>query len=838
MTSVHPTPPVSDSNRLLLDLKVPANPVMAEHPALVAALSSSSSASASAATAAAAAPTASVAGGGVTKKKFAAPPVKSACLACRAARTRCDGGRPCATCQSRSRDCVYTPSRRGGPRSRKKPRPGRSGEPKQLPDDVLALLSQEPTDVPREPISIQNYIDPGAGLKHLEDWVQDSDLIFDSLFMNSTGPGLGNGFHSNVSATGTPSHAVPMVRSYQSDAAILDAYYVFIHPFLPILPPPNHIPVDRPIPRLQNQIDVFEEGFEPTSPISLAISAILALIPCPEDANHASRESQLFRRKYAQYFAQTAFETMESDEEIPDSAIDPSRPLSEEHNHNFRQPFHSRVPVELEGIVALDILSVYEYSQRGNIKKMQNRAGQALMAAMDISLHSCTTEDEFSEARRRIWWMTYVCVAQGAIPSFASFSPSYTAKFPTFAADPEAFAAYIQAQRAILASTQFVIELNKAVRDNADMSPIYERMKELEALIEPLLSHSETWLLTSTTTSPVAPGEAVVARSLRCMASIKLNSARIKLHRYCAFFDIPVFSRKHCDLKSLSDAGTPGGDEPRRWPTCSCSSFANPFSISATPTSSNGANSGGSSIRSPSSDGAGPMPTSFPVATAPFGQSPAGIMAAQQQQQVTSFPFSSHQSARICLKSALNIAHSFDELPFPNPTGVVPHPQHSLTGPAHAGTGVVGVLGAGAGGPSAACFLSPTSATVCPRTMPSFACCAMQCAYALLMVHQKTKNMYPYGAEVASIAGGAGSGAVPNSNNGHSGGVLDTNGNGNGAGAPRPLVVNSLLVRLQQGLSSIYATLSNYSTAFEALGGMRDQIRSAIEDSQAFTVGL
>lgn len=136
---------------------------------------------------------------------------------------------------------MYTPSRRGGPRCRKKPRPGRSDEPKQLPDDVFALLSQESADVPRDrelnrpllvldselaltagctAISIQNYIDPGAGLKHLEDWVQDSDLIFDSLFMNSTGPALGNGFNSDVSGTGTPAHVVPMVRSYQSDAAM------------------------------------------------------------------------------------------------------------------------------------------------------------------------------------------------------------------------------------------------------------------------------------------------------------------------------------------------------------------------------------------------------------------------------------------------------------------------------------------------------------------------------------------------------------------------------------------------------------------------------------------
>lgn len=70
-------------------------------------------------------------------------------------------------------------------------------------------------------ISIQNYIDPGAGLKHLEDWVQDSDFIFDSLFMNSTGPAVtDNGYASNLSGAGTPSHAIPMVRTYQSDAAM------------------------------------------------------------------------------------------------------------------------------------------------------------------------------------------------------------------------------------------------------------------------------------------------------------------------------------------------------------------------------------------------------------------------------------------------------------------------------------------------------------------------------------------------------------------------------------------------------------------------------------------
>lgn len=81
----------------------------------------------------------------------------------------------------------------------------------------------------------------------------------------------------------------------------------------------------------------------------------------------------------------------------------------------------------------------------------------------------------------------------------------------------------MQSQRAILAATQFVIELNKAIKENADMAPIHRKMTELENSIEPLLARSEPWLLPATTTSPLDPAETVLARSLRCMATIKLN---------------------------------------------------------------------------------------------------------------------------------------------------------------------------------------------------------------------------------------------------------------------------------------------------------------------------
>lgn len=74
--------------------------------------------------------------------------------------------------------------------------------------------------------------------------------------------------------------------------------------------------------------------------------------------------------------------------------------------------------MELESVIALSILSVYEYAQRGNITKMRDRASQALMMAMNLSLHDRGTElDGFAEARRRIWWMT---VGEAARMKFGS----------------------------------------------------------------------------------------------------------------------------------------------------------------------------------------------------------------------------------------------------------------------------------------------------------------------------------------------------------------------------------------------------------------------------------
>jgi hypothetical protein len=139
------------------------------------------------------------------------------------------------------------------------------------------------------------------------------------------------------------------------------------------------------------------------------------LIPCPDDLNYQSQDSILFRRKYAQYLAQSTIESIENEREIPEY-VTPSEALADSRDELVRQRFHPQVPQELEDIIALDILSFYEYAQRGNLKKMKNRAGQALVSALALSLHECPDGDEYCEVKGRVWWMT-VSDTLGSLPN-------------------------------------------------------------------------------------------------------------------------------------------------------------------------------------------------------------------------------------------------------------------------------------------------------------------------------------------------------------------------------------------------------------------------------------
>lgn len=188
----------------------------------------------------------------------------------------------------------------------------------------------------------------------------------------------------------------------------LDAYYRWIHIYLPILPPPpaNDSALDTSTYPVGDQEENSQAGSVPASPLRLALSAIFALIPHPSVSNPSRPSYVALRRKAAHRFAQQSLALIEDETEMPQD-LSPSVALAHTTSAPKRPSLHPGVPVELESVLSLCVLAVYEYSQRGNIRKMQDRAGQALISAMGMSLH-CLAKDDGpdAEAKRRAWWMT------------------------------------------------------------------------------------------------------------------------------------------------------------------------------------------------------------------------------------------------------------------------------------------------------------------------------------------------------------------------------------------------------------------------------------------------
>jgi len=159
-----------------------------------------------------------------------------------------------------------------------------------------------------------------------------------------------------------------------------------------------------------SESESLKSDYRPYSPICLALSATLALIPLLPGPAAKSPEAKTARRNQAHDYATSCLNSIDVETELIESMISPQDALQKHFVKHGRAQFHPRVPLSLESILALLVLTVYEYAQRGNMTKMRARAGQALVMALDMGL--CDKEDErerYVEARRRAWWMT-VCL--------------------------------------------------------------------------------------------------------------------------------------------------------------------------------------------------------------------------------------------------------------------------------------------------------------------------------------------------------------------------------------------------------------------------------------------
>ncbi|KAJ5492285.1 hypothetical protein N7453_010382 [Penicillium expansum] len=218
------------------------------------------------------------------------------------------------------------------------------------------------------------------------------------------------------------------------------------------------------------------------------------------------------RRLYAQLFTQAALAAVET--ETDDFEL------------------HPQVSTQLHPILALVVLGIYEYCQRGNISRMRARGNQAITTAMDISIHRLdSTTTDYSEAQRRAWWMT---------------------PWPIM----------MKTQEALFESSKIVQNIER-VDETTVLSDFGTRIRKLDSKIASLIGETDRHLLTTFDENPEAP----VAQNMWMISRMFIHAARTRLHRFRAFMDIPLFLDKYCDLTAINSADFPHQTSPPKWVT-------------------------------------------------------------------------------------------------------------------------------------------------------------------------------------------------------------------------------------------------------------------------------
>ncbi|KAE8419381.1 hypothetical protein BDV36DRAFT_136558 [Aspergillus pseudocaelatus] len=453
-------------------------------------------------------------------------PVKLACLPCRAIKTRCDGQNPCTNCYNNRRECRYRPSRRGG---------ARKGNAFKTRKRAIAEINTPSPSLPSGPVGTQGLPYPFASIQDVRG-LSAGDLASDE----NSNPAFELG-----SLT---------IRAYGCEADLVNAYYVFVHPYFPVLPPPAVAQYeDRPFAISLRTVQADHESlpYWPTSPFALALSAILVLFPLPEDPHSMSEAAVNARQSYAELYAHAAMSSIENWIDLPE----PTTHLTSTAEGPTRwSSLHPDLPRKLESILALVLLGIYELCQRGNLSKMRARANQALTTAVDLSIHTADPDESgCSDAQSRAWWMTmflsyHSSILSNSCPIILIDDPRISTPYPVFRGCLEPWPLLAKAQDTFLRTSNLAKELEKEDSKSSQSPTLLDRVRELNTLISSLAAESDRYRCVTNRQG----AECFAPRNLWAITSAIIHSARIRLHRFRAFLDHPLFLGEHCGLNSIN----------------------------------------------------------------------------------------------------------------------------------------------------------------------------------------------------------------------------------------------------------------------------------------------
>ncbi|PWY93050.1 Zn(II)2Cys6 transcription factor [Aspergillus sclerotioniger CBS 115572] len=534
-------------------------------------------------------------------------PVKLACLACRASKTRCDGQNPCTNCLNHQQECRYRPSRRGGARR------GAAAAEELAMKRAERLLNESRMKTHADALDV----DSEAYHPHLQtDTTVPVSLLSPSSIesgprrfgraLEDSGTGLPSplsGITETQELLGIGELPARSLRAYRCDQDLINAYYVFIHPYFPLLPPPALPQYEDRFEKLRIRspdANASRLPYWPTSSLGLALAAMLALIPPPGDVHAADGEAVTLRRSYADLYARSALESSED-------SLESSSPI--DLAKGPQSTLHPGIPRKMEPVLALGLLSMYECCQRRNIAKMRIRANQALTMAMDLSLHTQKSPTDCFDACRRCWWGTIFLVYQSSIitaspPLITCDDLRITTPLPEFRGCREPWPLLMNAQVVLLRSCFIGRQLIREDNGNNQglLSSLEYEVKHLDSSILELAAEAARYRCVANCQGTEADAE----RNLWAISNALLHSARLTLHRVRAFPDPPMIFSKQCDF--------------------------------------------------------------LPNSAVPFFSHHIQLSPGRISEINTLFPFTEQESIRICLQSSLVVSRVFRRLASPNPT--------------------------------------------------------------------------------------------------------------------------------------------------------------------------
>ncbi|WVF70097.1 hypothetical protein IAT40_004885 [Kwoniella sp. CBS 6097] len=453
-----------------------------------------------------------------------AAPVKAACLSCRTKKAKCDGKQPvCGQCAKKNLECVFVKSRRGGARKRRQVLP---------------------------PTALSEF------LKKLDDLIAAPAMEHDNF--TPPPPDLG----------GVQEDTTNIVKQFSTREEVFERYYADIHPYATVMPPRQYLETILPT-------------LLPASPFLLSVQTLLVLVPHPNDPNPSSTNSKRQRQLASRSLNEQALKLI-------DSMVDSGT-------------------ANLECVQALAILAMWEWSNSGSVARNRTRAGQGIQIAMELGLHEM---DKYShggtnlegadwqgDMARRTWWTTYTgnltaSIVSGSTPVVGPDDPRIKVNYPVCSIDDKSWPNFIETVKQCvriftLVNTVYFPQLADSPAWGAKppdtpehKSGMRQQIYDVDKEIMDLMKQAEV----TSVIELVPGGEEEVVRNQQLQARLGLAVLHIHIHRFQAFPEVSLFSKRICGLPQAPDfnasspaTGTPTTsiDDPSVHPLTSPAGSAN-----------------------------------------------------------------------------------------------------------------------------------------------------------------------------------------------------------------------------------------------------------------------